>query len=233
MSFSDAQQTLLQTLQGAKTSSGPCQGIRVTSVGFSFTDTPDRAHEYRFGEIHSLKVQNNPIYNWFYVDLGGVYPGWESANDARRFVDAIEALKYHLSGRAVSGDAAAFADFQEKAKVWRVLPVRPLLPDQVQRFKVLAEDAFQNKNFEEAVGYYEQGLAIEPLWPDGQLNAALFYGELQMYGQAVIHMKRYLELCPDAKDAKKCRNQMFIWEEKAKKATTPSSANRPPTPNHW
>jgi hypothetical protein len=33
---------------------------------------------------------------------------------------------------------------------------------------------------------------------------------------AVLHMKRYLELSPDAEDAKACRNKMYIWQEKIK-----------------
>ena len=60
----------------------------------------------------------------------------------------------------------------------------------------MAEDAINNKEFEKAVDYYEQGLDIEPLWPEGQFNAALLHGELKDYENAALHMKRYLELVP-------------------------------------
>ncbi len=113
-------------------------------------------------------------------------------------------------------DAVSFQTFQEKARAWRALTQKPPLSEDVRQFRVQAEDAFQKKEFEKAAECYEQGLAIEPLWPDGQLNAALLYGELEMNAWAVLHMKRYLELCPDAEDAKKCRDQMYIWEGKIK-----------------
>jgi tetratricopeptide (TPR) repeat protein len=79
---------------------------------------------------------------------------------------------------------------------------------------VLAEDAFRNREFQKAADYYEQGLAIAPLWPQGQFNAAVLEGELETYSQAVLHMKRYLELSPDAADAQSAREQMIIWQSK-------------------
>jgi S1-C subfamily serine protease len=118
---------------------------------------------------------------------------------------------------ATEKEAKSFAQFQDSAKAWRALPAKPALLEEVQRFRVLAENAFKKKDFAEAIGYYEQGLAVEPLWPDGQFNAALVAAELQYYGRAVHHMKRFLELCPDAKDANTCRQQMWVWQEEAKK----------------
>ncbi len=53
-----------------------------------------------------------------------------------------------------------------------------------------------------------------PLWPEGQFNAARLYGEVGMHGQAVLHMKRYLELRPDAPDAQPARDQIVVWQSK-------------------
>jgi len=36
------------------------------------------------------------------------------------------------------------------------------------------------------------------------------------YADATDRMKHYLELAPDAPDAKDAREQMIIWEDKAK-----------------
>jgi tetratricopeptide (TPR) repeat protein len=221
MSLSDARQSLTHALQQATLGYyTPLEEIQVTNTEFSFRNpsreggVPAGKYSYQFGKIQHLAVlQDGRRYR---INFSPFAVCWKSKDDAQRFVDAIETIKYHFSGRALTGDAALFADFQEKAKTWRALPTKPPLPEEVRRFKVLAEDAFQKKEFEKAAGYYEQGLAIEPLCPDGQLNAALFYGELEMNAQAVLHMRRYLELCPDAKDAKKCRNQMYIWQEKIK-----------------
>jgi hypothetical protein len=83
------------------------------------------------------------------------------------------------------------------------------------------------------VGYYEQGLAIEPMWPVGHYNAALIYGELKDYSKAVYHMKCYLELKPATKDAGACQNKLYVWEEKTKesKASLEDNPNSQPAAN--
>ena len=60
---------------------------------------------------------------------------------------------------------------------------------------------FKIKDSDKAADFYEQGLAIDPMWPAGQFNAAIIYKELNFYPMAVMHMKRYLALNPDDKDA--------------------------------
>jgi len=108
-----------------------------------------------------------------------------------------------------------FAEFQEKAEAWRALPQKPALPEEVRRFEVLAKDAIQNKEFEKAGNYYERGLSLQPLWPEGQFNSAVIFGEIGKYAKAVLHMKRYLALCPYVPDAQAARDKMYIWEEKS------------------
>lgn len=125
---------------------------------------------------------------------------------------------YVLKHGAEAAERAAEAEFADKAKKYRETPVKPALPEGVQRCRIMAEDAISNKEFEKAAEYYEQGLEIEPLWPEGQFNAALLYGELKDYENAVHHMKRYLELVPNARDAREAREKMYLWEGKAREA---------------
>ena len=113
------------------------------------------------------------------------------------------------------------ATFTNEAKRYREMPVKPALPEDVQRCRVMAEGAFNNKDFMKALEYYRKGLAIELLWPQGQYNAAILAGELHWYGMAAFHMKRYLELVPDATNAKTAREKMYLWEEKAKEPLSP------------
>jgi len=93
---------------------------------------------------------------------------------------------------------------------------KPPLSEEVQRLRAMAEDASRNKEFEKAVQYYERALEIEPLWPQGQYNAALLEGELQWYGKAASRMKCYLQLVPDAANAEAAREKIYLWEGKAK-----------------
>jgi tetratricopeptide (TPR) repeat protein len=146
---------------------------------------------------------------------------WDALNkdEAVSLANAFYVLKRYAEGYTPE-DPAVSAAFANEAKRYRDMPVKPELPEDVQRCRVVAEDAFKNKDFEKAVMYYEKGLAIEPLWPQGHFNAAMLDGELNRYATAALHMKRYLLLVPDAKNAKAAREKMYLWEEKAKEART-------------
>ena len=108
--------------------------------------------------------------------------------------------------------------FEGLAKDWRAAAPKPPLPSIVERYRVLAENALQEKDLPSAVYYYEVGLAAFPWWEQGWYNAALIAGQNHTYQSAARYMKNYLALAPDAPDAKTARDQMFIWEEKAKEA---------------
>lgn len=138
----------------------------------------------------------------------------DSLSRATAFANALYVLKHG----AEAAERAAEAAFADKAKRYREMPVKPSLPEDVQKCRIMAEDAIHNKEFEKAAEYYEQGLEIEPLWPEGQFNAALLYGELKDYENAALHMRRYLELVPNARDAREAREKMYLWEGKAREA---------------
>jgi hypothetical protein len=204
--------------------------ITVTMAGFSYTEVDDvarwasqpRSRSFQYGEIpafsvefHSPFLPNSPT-GYRTTFQPRIWWNREKAEYARGFVEAVNAIRYYSSGRDLADDEPLFAVFQEEARAWRALPVKPAIPEGVRRFQLLAEDAIKNKNFDEAVDFYEQGLNVSPLWPEGQFNAALLYGEMEIYGQAVIHMKRYLELRPDAPDAQAARDQVVIWQAKVR-----------------
>ena len=195
--------------------------VHVTMDGFSFVEVLPAASQprsYKFKDLPALVVLRDRDFLCYKVDFGDGVIYWNSLEKAKKFVDAINAINYYASGTLVADDEVAFTEFKEKAKAWRALPQKPDIPEETRRYKVLAEDAFRNKDYDATVNYYEKGLEACPLWPDGHFNAALLCGETSMYAKAVCHMKRYLELYPDAKDAQAARDKLYLWEEKIKNA---------------
>lgn len=206
------------------------ENITVTLTGFSYTEVDDvarwatqpRSRSFLYREIPAFSVEyyspflpNNPT-GFRTTFQPRIWWTRDKERYARGFVDAVNSIRYYSSGADLADDAPLFAKFQEEARGWRAIPVKPGLPEGVRRSQILAEDAIRNKSFEEALDHYEQGLQALPMWPEGQFNAALLYGELGIYGQAVIHMKRYLELRPDASDAPSARDQIVVWQAKAR-----------------
>jgi tetratricopeptide (TPR) repeat protein len=149
-------------------------------------------------------------------------------NAAQAFANALNTLRLYARNfdptrglpppcyLARDEQARIWAEFQKRAVAWRALPAKPPISDDVKQHRLLAEDAYQQKQFDTAAAEYEAGLEIDPLWAQGHFNAAVIYGELKDYDDAVWHMRCYLELVPDAPDAQESRDQMLLWQGKAK-----------------
>lgn len=145
---------------------------------------------------------------------------WASQSDAQDFADALNHLAYsaHI-GSLEANDRAAFEHFQKSAAAWRQLTTKPTIPPETDRYRVLAENAYEEKKLEDSAMYYDQALAAFDAWPEGWFNAGLIYSELNEYWEASDHMKHYLELAPDAPNSKTAREKWIIWSEKAKTET--------------
>ncbi len=92
-----------------------------------------------------------------------------------------------------------------------------------------AEIAVKEKRLAAAADHYESGLKINPVWPEGHFNAALLYAELGEYDKAIWHMRAYVELVPDAPDAKEAREQSYVSQYKLKLQETVVFRNRQPS----
>jgi len=161
--------------------------------------------------------------------LGFVVWDWGRNEDGKAFASAMNSLRLYARAFDPSRDVppACFADkderariwaeFQKRAAAWRALLAKPALSDEVRQQRLMAEKAFSEKRFEDAVAAYEEGLGINPLWPEGHFNAALIYAELKEYEDAAWHMRSYLELLPNAPDAQEAHGQTLLWRGEAKR----------------
>ena len=105
--------------------------------------------------------------------------------------------------------------FPQQAAAWRALAIKPPLAEKARILRLAAEDAIKRQKPYEALNDFEIGVQADPTWAQGWFNAALFAGELGFYADAADHMQNYLELLPDAPDAKSARDQIDLWKYKA------------------
>ena len=89
---------------------------------------------------------------------------------------------------------------------------KPEIAEDVRRFRVIADAAIQDKRFSDAIDAYEDGLKLAPWWPEGHFNAALALGELHYYDEAIDHMKKYIDLVPNAPDTRAAQDKIYIWQ---------------------
>jgi hypothetical protein len=55
-------------------------------------------------------------------------------------------------------------------------------------------------------------LKLAPWWPQGRYNRALLMGELGFAPEAIQEMRRYLQLVPDAANARQAQDKIYQWE---------------------
>jgi hypothetical protein len=59
-------------------------------------------------------------------------------------------------------------------------------------------------------------LRVYPLWPEGHYNLAMLAGEIggrPGYDIAIFHMQSYLELLPEAPDARPAKDSIIVWQD--------------------
>jgi tetratricopeptide (TPR) repeat protein len=139
---------------------------------------------------------------------------FETESAARRFVDGLLTLKNAAS--VPDNEESDFATFSAAATTWLAADPKPPMSDDARASKAMAEDEFKRKEFGSALDAYLEALGKHPMWPEGHYNAALLAGEIEDYEVAAKHMRRYLALAPDAKDASAAKDKYLLWQRKAK-----------------
>lgn len=100
---------------------------------------------------------------------------------------------------------------------YRRLEVKPPTPELVRQFNVQAETYFDEKQYQDAIGAYGTVVSIAPWYALAYFNMAVLEGErLKMYKRAVDHMRKYLQLEPNAHDARQAQDKIYEWQAKAK-----------------
>jgi tetratricopeptide (TPR) repeat protein len=132
----------------------------------------------------------------------------------RRALTIVEPLlaKYTRVAEQETAQRSIDAGFSAALQFYRSASPKPTPPESVHRLQIQAEAAVDDKSFAEAAGLYSQALAIAPWWPDGYFNRAVISAELKDYAGAISDMNRYLELMPDARDARQARDNIYKWE---------------------
>ncbi len=155
---------------------------------------------------------------------------------AHEFVGALLWLASHqheivtIQANMLAQHAASMEHFKQQAAGWRAAGSKVDPPEEAQRHFVLAQAAFQDKNFQHQAEELEAALEIYPTWPGRQSDLAVTLGELGRFSDAIEHMQMYLELVPDAPDAYKAKQQIWIWQDKLSQSQAtahPAAADQP------
>jgi tetratricopeptide (TPR) repeat protein len=107
----------------------------------------------------------------------------------------------------------ALGAFQAVVDQYRAMAVKPPVPEEQRRYIVQANALTQKKEYAQAVGLYEKALEVNPFsYPAAYYNMALLSSQDGRYTAAIINMKKYLLLVPEAEDARAAQDKIYEWE---------------------
>ena len=95
--------------------------------------------------------------------------------------------------------------------------IKFVFSEDARKYKVQAEGAVRDKKFNDAANLYGEALKVAPWWPEGHFNRALVLSETGDYDTAMREMKHYLQLAPDAPNARAAQDKIYDWERRASK----------------
>ncbi len=130
-------------------------------------------------------------------------------SNTKRVADALYVLKQNAIKDIHEYDAsfaASLTDYRKQAAS------NTPLPEEARKYKVQAEGAVRDKQFYDAADFYAEALKKAPWWPVGHFNRALVLGEAGDYELAECEMNYYLQLVPDAPNARAAQDKIYEWE---------------------
>jgi len=102
------------------------------------------------------------------------------------------------------------------------LAEKPIPPEAARKYQVEAKSYIKSQSapggdgFRNALASYQKLLDMAPWYPDAYYNAALVRAQLHDYAGAAQDMNVYLQLEPDAPDARVAQDKIYEWETKSK-----------------
>jgi len=210
--------------------------IWLTPAGFNVSVSDSKVISMKYSDSPGVKPYGKD--NSYQIDFfpgrdfrfqqGFVLDFHEKSAAESKLSSLVEALNFLIASaqqgdvidcKAALDDQAQLDSFAQLTASWRKMFVKPLLPDEVNRERLLAEDAVARKDMSGALEDYLAGVDTDPTWAQGWFDAALLYAEQQNYGDAVFTMKHYLILLPDGPDAPAAKEKVSLWTAKEHEAS--------------
>lgn len=91
--------------------------------------------------------------------------------------------------------------------------VNKTITEEQRKLIVQANYFNDKKDYPNALELFDQAMQLNPYsYPEAYYNMALIAAEMNSYFYAILNMKKYLLLMPDAEDARKAQDKIYEWE---------------------
>jgi tetratricopeptide (TPR) repeat protein len=106
-----------------------------------------------------------------------------------------------------------WGDFDKIVKDFNSLAVKPAVTEEQRKYIVQANAMNAKKDFSTATQLFNKVIATDPTaYPAAYFNLALISAQTGNYLYAIVNMKKYLLLVPEAEDARDAQDKIYEWE---------------------
>jgi len=126
-----------------------------------------------------------------------------------RFADALA----EYSGAVKLADEATAGSIRQRvAIILKNDPRLAELPEEARKYALRGDVLIKEGGFADAFSEYRTALGIAPFNAQLYFNTALICGQLKDYRRAIKSMTIYLQLDPDAANARAAKDEIYKWE---------------------
>jgi len=123
-----------------------------------------------------------------------------------------DALKEYAELLKIADEKEAKEIRSQVAMMIKARPDVAQLPEEARRYVMRAEMAKKENRFDDALKEYKEAAKIAPFYPAIYKDIALTCEALKDYRQAIKNMNIYLDLFPEAPDAREAKDMIYKWE---------------------
>lgn len=176
--------------------------VRSINRDFIVDEFPYQKESGKTGEYYRTTID--------FADGKGVHLGSLDKELMCRLVDDL----YFIKKQSVTeSNYKELTRFMLVVAKYKDLAIKPQPTEEQRKFIVQANAAAQTKDYNQAIAYYQQLLQdSETSYPEAYFNLALLYGQEILFDNAILNMKKYLLLKPDAADARAAQDKIYEWE---------------------
>ena len=132
-----------------------------------------------------------------------------ASESAGRF---LEALAEYAEAIKIADDTTAGLIRQRVASLLKDNPYLAEMPEEARKYALRGDVRIKEGRFADALAEYRTALKIAPFNAQLHFNTALIHGQLNDYRGAIKSMNVYLQLNPDAPNARAAKDEIYKWE---------------------
>lgn len=148
---------------------------------------------------------------WYYVYCPSLVNFvFADLNNAQILADNIYFIQYPLINKRRD---SLINIFEPIALQYKSSMEKPSISEEQRKLFVQADMLTKQNNYMEALKVYNKAIELDPTsFPSAYSNLALLYAQTNFFDYAILCMKKYLMLEPEAMDARGAQDKIYEWE---------------------